>query len=81
VRQTEVSFGGDGQRPNQELEPWANPTIVGKSLPRVDGYERVSGSAIYTADLLFPDMLHVAILRCPHPHAMVESLNTEELGD
>src|SRR5438093_154043 len=77
VKQTEISSERNSSTDAQNLEPWTNPTVVGKPLPRVDGYERVSGSAIYPADLILPDMLHAAILRCPHPHAIVKNLNTE----
>jgi xanthine dehydrogenase YagR molybdenum-binding subunit len=44
-------------------------------VPRVDAYERVSGSAVFTIDLSFPDMLHAAVLRCPHAHALVKNLD------
>ncbi len=41
--------------------------MVGKPLPRVDGYERVSGTAVYPSDLVLPDMLYAAVVRSPHP--------------
>jgi len=63
--------------PAATLPPWGETKVVGRSLPRVDAYERVSGSATYTIDVSFPDMLHAAILRCPHAHARVKQL---ELG-
>ena len=77
MKQAEIRSEKNSSTEAQNLEPWTNPTVVGKPLPRVDGYERVSGSAIYPADLILPDMLHAAILRCPHPHAIVKNLNTE----
>src|SRR5438309_6518258 len=42
---------------------------------RVDAFERVSGSAVYTGDVMLPEMLHAAILRCPHAHAMVKQVD------
>jgi CO/xanthine dehydrogenase Mo-binding subunit len=57
------------------LEPWDATTVVGQPRPRVDGYERVSGTAVYPADITMPGMLYGAILRCPHPHAMVTSVD------
>ncbi len=51
--------------------PWTETRVVGRPLPRVDAYDRVSGSAVYTLDLALPGMLHAAILRCPHAHARV----------
>ncbi len=59
-----------------KLTPWGDTRIVGKRLPRVDAYERVSGSAMFTADVAFPDMLHAAVLRCPHAHAKAQRVDT-----
>ena len=57
-------------------EPWGETRVVGQPLPRIDAYERVSGSAIYPFDVTMPEMLHAAILRCPHAHAMVKRVDT-----
>ncbi len=62
--------------PKAEMPPWGETKVVGKPLPRVDAYERVSGSAVYPLDVALPDMLHAAILRCPHAHAVVKSVDT-----
>ncbi len=48
------------------VKPWGETTVVGKPIPRVDGYERVSGTAVYPLDVILPNMLYAAILRCPH---------------
>ncbi len=64
--------------PARGQEPWGETRVVGQPLPRVDGYERVSGTAVYPADLPLPRMLYGAILRCPHPHAIVNSVDTSE---
>ena len=61
---------------DETIQPWQETRIVGKPLPRVDAYERVSGAAQYTADVILPDMVYAAILRCPHAHAMVKSIDT-----
>jgi CO/xanthine dehydrogenase Mo-binding subunit len=55
---------------------WQETRFVGKPLPRVDAYERVSGTAVYPADVILPKMLYGAILRCPHPHARVKQIDT-----
>jgi len=66
-----------GVQAEERLQPWTGETkLVGKALPRVDAYERVSGTAEFTCDVVLPDMLHAAILRCPHAHAMVKSVDT-----
>ena len=56
------------------VKPWGETTMVGKPIPRVDGYERVSGAAVYPVDVILPNMLYGAILRCPHPHATVKKI-------
>ena len=64
--------------PGKEPEPWGKTTVIGKALPRIDAYERVSGAAIYPSDVLMPNTLYGAILRCPHPHAMVKKVDTKK---
>ena len=49
-------------RPNQ---------AVGARLPLVDGIDKVTGKAKYTADLDAPDALIGAILRSPYAHAEI----------
>ena len=62
--------------PGESPAPWKSTRIIGKAVPRVDAYERVSGSAVYPADLSLPNMLYGAILRCPHPHARIKKIET-----
>jgi xanthine dehydrogenase molybdenum-binding subunit len=49
---------------------------VGKSLPRIDGIEKVTGSAKYAADIKLENMLHAKLLRSPHAHAKVKRIDT-----
>jgi CO/xanthine dehydrogenase Mo-binding subunit len=49
---------------------------VGRRLARVDAGERVEGSARYAADIKLPGMLHAKMLRSPHPHARIKSIDT-----
>ncbi|MCW5979215.1 MAG: xanthine dehydrogenase family protein molybdopterin-binding subunit [Bryobacteraceae bacterium] len=56
-------------------KPWGDTAVVGKPVSRIDAYERLSGAAIYSLDVLLPDMLHAAILRCPHAHAIVKKVD------
>ncbi len=65
-------------KPRQDPKPWKETEVIGKPMPRVDAYERVSGSAVYPSDTSLPDMLYGAILRCPHPHAKVKGVETSE---
>lgn len=64
--------------PGKAPEPWLKTTVIGKPLPRIDGYERVSGAAVYPSDVLVPHSLYGAVLRCPHPHALVRKVNTKK---
>src|SRR4030042_235766 len=48
---------------------------VGKSTSRKDGYDKVSGTAVYTADKILPNMAHAKTLRCPLPHARIKKIN------
>ncbi|HXP29985.1 MAG TPA: xanthine dehydrogenase family protein molybdopterin-binding subunit [Stellaceae bacterium] len=50
--------------------------IVGASLPRLEGMDKASGSAVYVEDLYRPGMLHGALLLSPHPHARIVSCDT-----
>ena len=56
-------------------QAWGETRIIGKPIPRVDAFERLSGKAIYTLDLELPEMLYAATLRCPHAHAMVQKVD------
>jgi CO/xanthine dehydrogenase Mo-binding subunit len=64
--------------PGKEPEPWGKTNVIGKARPRIDAYERVSGAAIYPSDVLMPHTLYGAVLRCPHPHALVKKVNTKK---
>jgi len=65
-------------RPRYMPSPWKATKVVGKPVPRVDAYERLSGTAIFPSDTSLPDMLYGAILRCPHAHGKVLSVDTQE---
>ena len=50
--------------------------IVGKRPIRHDGAEKVTGQARYGADVRLPGMLYGKILRSPHAHARIKSIDT-----
>src|SRR5512139_413057 len=62
----------------QTPQPWKDTKVVGRATPRIDAYERVSGSAVYPTDVMLPDMLYAAVLRCPHAHARVTGVDTSQ---
>jgi CO/xanthine dehydrogenase Mo-binding subunit len=49
--------------------------VIGKSQPRLDGRETVTGSAKYTVDVVLPGTLHVKLLRSPLPHARIRRVD------
>ena len=53
-------------------------SVVGKRIPRIDGFERVTGQAQYTGDIELPGMLYARVLRSPHPHARIVSIDTSK---
>ena len=51
-------------------------SVVGKSVPRIDALEKVTGKAMYCTDIKLPGMLYAKILRSPYPHARIKSIDT-----
>ncbi len=60
------------------LPPDSELKYIGKEISRLDGYDKVSGTAVYTFDVVLPRMAHAKILRCPYAHAVVKSINTKK---
>ncbi len=50
--------------------------MLGKPLPRIDARERVTGEAVYPADLMRPGMVQAKIKRSPHAHAIIKRIDT-----
>ncbi|HLK46912.1 MAG TPA: molybdopterin-dependent oxidoreductase [Bryobacteraceae bacterium] len=48
---------------------------AGHPTPRIDATERVTGKANYTGDVYLPGMLYARVLRSPHPHARIRSID------
>ena len=51
-------------------------TAVGTRPIRHDGFDKVTGKAAYGADVTLPGMLHAKLLRSPHAHANIKSIDT-----
>ncbi|HVB23207.1 MAG TPA: molybdopterin cofactor-binding domain-containing protein [Ktedonobacteraceae bacterium] len=51
-------------------------TIIGTPRPKVDAYGKVTGRALYADDIMLPRMLYGRLLRSPHPHARILSIDT-----
>jgi len=53
--------------------------VVGKrGLRRIDAYEKASGQAIYTRDIILPGMLYARVLTCPYAHARIVHMDTSK---
>src|SRR5215469_1858343 len=50
--------------------------VIGTRPIRHDGVDKVTGRAIYGADLKLSGMIHGKILRSPHAHARIKSIDT-----
>ncbi|MFE1825533.1 molybdopterin-dependent oxidoreductase [Streptomyces yangpuensis] len=51
---------------------------VGRSLGAPAGPQVVTGTARYTFDVEVPGLLHMKLLRSPHPHARIVSIDTTD---
>src|SRR5262245_37300626 len=50
--------------------------VIGTRPIRHDGADKVTGRAKYGADISLPGMLHGRVLRSPHAHARIKSIDT-----
>ena len=50
--------------------------VVGTRPIRHDGFDKVTGRALYGADIHLAGLLHGRVLRSPHAHARILSINT-----
>jgi CO/xanthine dehydrogenase Mo-binding subunit len=58
--------------------PSTDLSVVGQSLVRTDARQKVTGALKFGADYAQEGFLHGKILRSPHPHALIKSINTEK---
>lgn len=63
----------NGVRHTEEPDPGH---AVGRSLGAPAGPQVVTGTARYTFDLDVPGLLHMKLLRSPHPHARILAIDT-----
>lgn len=50
--------------------------FIGKNVRRIDAPSKVSGRLKYAGDMTMPGMLHVQVVRSPHAHARILSIDT-----
>ena len=63
-------------KPNMVLTSDKEYKVVGTRPVRHDGADKVTGLARYSADLNLPGMLYGKVLRSPHAHARIKSIDT-----
>jgi len=51
---------------------------VGKALPRVEGYGKVTGQTQFAADLPFEGLLWAKVLRSPIPHGRIKGIDVSK---
>jgi CO/xanthine dehydrogenase Mo-binding subunit len=51
---------------------------IGKALPRIEGYGKVTGQTKYAADLPFAGLLWAKVLRSPIPHGRIKNIDTSK---
>jgi 4-hydroxybenzoyl-CoA reductase subunit alpha len=66
-QRTGAGIGRDTSRPYK---------YIGAPLPKVDAYAKVTGRALYADDIMLPRMLYGRLLRSPHAHARIISIDT-----
>jgi nicotinate dehydrogenase large molybdopterin subunit len=69
----------NGKVPETALdEDEAGDSFVGANVRRLDAPSKVMGALRYAGDMVVPDMLHMQVLRSPHPHALIKSIDTAD---
>ena len=54
----------------------SDQNLIGFPQRKIEGLDKSTGRAVYTDDIQLPGMLHGKILRSPHPHARIVSVDT-----
>ncbi len=65
----------------EEYEAWENNSkldVVGKPKSRLDGYDKVSGTAQYAYDISLPRMCYAKTVRCHIPHGRIKKIDTSK---
>jgi aerobic carbon-monoxide dehydrogenase large subunit len=52
------------------------PKYVGRAMKRIEDPRLIKGIGTFTDDIRLPNLLHAAILRSPHAHARIVSIDT-----
>ncbi|MFT4539622.1 MAG: xanthine dehydrogenase YagR molybdenum-binding subunit [Planctomycetota bacterium] len=69
------SLAGPVWKPREEME------VLNKDIPRLDGPDKVTGRARYTADIRLPDMVFVRLLVSEFPRAIIHAMDVGPARD
>ncbi len=58
--------------------PGDRRSIIGGSSRRIDSHGKLTGETRYAEDITLPGMVHIYVLRSPHPHARLLELDTSQ---
>ncbi len=85
VRAVQAAAARLAQHPEEDVKtgadqtsPTGGYTVIGTRQPRVDGTDKVTGCALFGADINLPRLLHGKVLRSPHAHACIRSIDTSQ---
>jgi 4-hydroxybenzoyl-CoA reductase alpha subunit len=58
----------------EDAAPGEGLSVVGRPLPKVDAAPKVTGQTLFVDDIVLPRMAWAKLLRSPHPHARIRSV-------
>ncbi|MCZ6753914.1 MAG: hypothetical protein O7E49_01260, partial [Gemmatimonadetes bacterium] len=58
---------------DQDIPPFS---VIGQPLPKIDAAAKCLGRTKFADDIVLPRMLAAKMLRSPHPHARIVSIDT-----
>ena len=54
-----------------------SPSLIGSRINRLEDEPLLRGEGRFVDDIALPDLLHVAFVRSPHPHALIKSIDRQ----
>ncbi len=72
------TFAEEGEAEGRARHDRREYRVIGTRPIRHDGADKVTGRALYGADVRLPGMLFGAVLRSPHAHARILSIDTSQ---
>ena len=73
-----LKSGVRGDLDKGDLMTKKNLSVIGKPLRKIDAMAKCAGETVFADDLNLPRMTYAKLLRSPHPHARVLSINATQ---